>query len=228
MSVFDNGGEMQFQVGSVNSAKVTNNGIGCSNLVAQSGMQAQRLGLGGADASGGFNLYCKGQPFQSAAVFETYPGAAASGIGIAVLSNTYAIIFQRDNVNVGSVSVDTTNTYFNTASDRRLKSDIQDLTDTGSIIDALKPRSFTWKLNGKQDRGFIADEIQEVVPNAAEGQPDAVDADGNPIYQGVDASTPEMIAIVVAELQSLRKRVAAAETKIDAQAAEITALKGTK
>ena len=105
---------------------------------------------------------------------------------------------------------------YNTSSDRRLKSNIADLTNSGNIIDSLKPRSFTWVEDGSSDVGFIADELQTVVPKAVTGAPNAIDEKGNPKYQMVDASTPEMIAYLVAEVQSLRKRVATLEAKVGA------------
>jgi hypothetical protein len=123
------------------------------------------------------------------------------------------------------------------ASDRRLKSNIQPITaeQSGSIIDALKPCSFTWNSNNSEDVGFIADEFQTVMPRAVSGQPNGTkeqeyevtpavqDEDGNvitpavmgtktiPDYQMLEASTAEMIAYLVTEVQSLRKRVAQLE-----------------
>jgi hypothetical protein len=44
------------------------------------------------------------------------------------------------------------------------------------------------------------------------GEKDAVDSDGNPKYQGMQASSAEVIANLVAEIQSLRQRVAALES----------------
>jgi hypothetical protein len=60
--------------------------------------------------------------------------------------------------------------------------------------------------------GFIAHEFAEVCPSAVTGEKDAVDSDGNPKYQGMQASSAEVIANLVAELQSLRQRVAALES----------------
>jgi hypothetical protein len=40
-----------------------------------------------------------------------------------------------------------------------------------------------------------------------------VDADGKPVYQAMQASTSEVIADLVAEIQDLRKRLAALEAK---------------
>jgi len=115
--------------------------------------------------------------------------------------------------NVGTITTNGTSSFYNTTSDRRLKTNIVTLTSSGTFIDSLTPRSFTWVNTGVADTGFIADELQQVVPNAVHGEPNAVDAQGNPKYQQVDSSTPEMIANIIAELQSLRKRVAALEAK---------------
>jgi len=114
---------------------------------------------------------------------------------------------------VGSISYNGANTLYNATSDRRLKENIADFTDSGSVIDALKPRSFTWKSSGIEDVGFIADEIQQVIPKAVTGEKDAVDAEGNPVYQQLSVSTPELIATLVAEVKSLRARVAELEAK---------------
>jgi len=105
---------------------------------------------------------------------------------------------------------------YTSASDRRLKTDIVDLTDSGNFIDSLKPRKFTWKESGNIEAGFIADEIQQIIPSAVGGKPDEVDENGNPKYQMLDASSSVMIANLVAEIQSLRKRIATLETKVGA------------
>jgi len=127
-------------------------------------------------------------------------------------------------------------TVFSTTSDRRLKSNITSLTtkQSGSIIDALQPRQFTWNSDGSTDVGFIADEIQTLIPKAVVGEPNATkeeeyevtpaikDEQGNittpavmgtrtvPVYQMIDSSIPEIIAYLVAEVQSLRARLKAA------------------
>jgi squalene cyclase len=49
------------------------------------------------------------------------------------------------------------------------------------------------------------------------GEKDAVDADGKPVYQGIDTSF--LVATLTAAIQELN-------AKVDAQAAEIAALKG--
>jgi hypothetical protein len=43
------------------------------------------------------------------------------------------------------------------------------------------------------------------------GKKDAIDEDGKPVYQSMQASSAEVIANLVAEIQSLRIRLAALE-----------------
>ena len=105
----------------------------------------------------------------------------------------------------GSVGV-----LYNITSDRRLKSNIEPLKNSGAIIDALLPRTFTWTDDGSDDMGFITDEYQTVFKNAVTGTPNEVDDEGNPIYQQGDFSTSAQIAVLVAEIQSLRARLKAA------------------
>jgi len=63
--------------------------------------------------------------------------------------------------------------FFGILSDRRLKDDITDIDDEASldIISKLQPKTFYVKNNPGQKRwGFIADEVQELVPEAIETQ----------------------------------------------------------
>ena len=100
---------------------------------------------------------------------------------------------------------------YNTTSDYRLKTIVGSVTGQGERIDALKPIDFQWKEGGEQSRGFLAHEFQTVYANSVSGEKDAVNANGNPVYQAMQASTPEVIADLVAEIQQLRARVAALE-----------------
>jgi hypothetical protein len=147
------------------------------------------------------------------------PGALSIGANLSTTSNLFLtqeiaattkpfVYFQNfGGVGIGSISTDSASVAYNTTSDRRLKTDIQDLEDSGTVIDALLPRTFKWKDSEKADAGFIADELESVIAGSVHGEADAVDEDGNPIYQMVDVSQPKMIAYIVAELKNLRKRI---------------------
>jgi hypothetical protein len=88
-----------------------------------------------------------------------------------------------------------------------------------ATVAQLKPVTYNWKADGSDGQGFIAHELQAVVPDCVTGEKDAVDADGNPVYQGVDTSF--LVATLTAAIQELKAIV-------DAQAVEIEALKGAK
>lgn len=125
--------------------------------------------------------------------------------------NGTLVIFRRGTSIVGSVSVTTTATTYNTSSDHRLKENVQPMTGALEKVAEMKPVTFDWKVNGEKGQGFIAHELQAVVPEAVTGAKDAVDADGNPEYQGVDPS--KLVAILVAAVQELSAKVAALEAK---------------
>jgi hypothetical protein len=109
---------------------------------------------------------------------------------------------------VGSISVSSVLTTYNTTSDYRLKTVVGSVIGHGARIDALEPIEYIWNSNGSRTRGFLAHKFQEVYADSVTGTKDAVDANGKPIYQQMQASSSEVIADIVAELKSLRKRLA--------------------
>jgi hypothetical protein len=62
--------------------------------------------------------------------------------------------------------------------------------------------------------GFIAHEAQAVVPECVTGTKDAVDADGNPVYQGIDQS--KLVPLLTAALQEAIGRIETLEAKVAA------------
>lgn len=113
---------------------------------------------------------------------------------------------------IGSITQNgTTGVLYNITSDYRLKEFVAPVTGAGERIDALNPVEFDWKSDGSRARGFFAHEFQGVYPNSVTGSKDAVDEDGNPVYQTMQAGTSEVIADLVAEIKSLRARIEALE-----------------
>jgi hypothetical protein len=100
---------------------------------------------------------------------------------------------------VGSIVAGATTTSYVTSSDYRLKENVAPMTGALEKVAALKPVTYTWKADGSAGQGFIAHELQEVVPDCVTGTKDAVDKDGKPQYQGVDTSF--LIATLTAALQ---------------------------
>ena len=110
----------------------------------------------------------------------------------------------------GTITSTGTNVAYNTSSDYRLKENIAPMTGALDKVAQLKPVTYTWKIDGSNGQGFIAHELQAIVPDAVVGEKDAVDENGKPIYQGVDTSF--LVATLTAAIQELK--------------AEIDALKG--
>jgi hypothetical protein len=106
---------------------------------------------------------------------------------------------------IGSITQNgTTAVLYNTTSDHRLKTDVTTIADGLSVVQALNPVSFTW-VDGRKDDGFIAHELQAVIPNCVTGEKDAVDKDGKPIYQQMDNSG--VIPFLVKAIQELKAEV---------------------
>lgn len=72
-----------------------------------------------------------------------------------------------DNVSIqGELEVRGNITAFanNIFSDIRLKNNVKNITNGLEIINKLRPVSFNWKKNNNESIGFIAQEIEEVLP----------------------------------------------------------------
>jgi hypothetical protein len=123
--------------------------------------------------------------------------------------------FYNGNGNVGNISTNGSATTYATSSDYRLKENVQPMQDALSVIAQLNPVTYTWKVDGSDGQGFIAHELQAVVPDCVSGEKDAVDAEGNPQYQGVDTSF--LVATLVAAIKEQ-------QATIDALVARVSAL----
>jgi len=145
---------------------------------------------------------------------------SASGANYAGNFNVNAsgeiVRFRNSGVIVGNISVTGSATAYNTSSDYRLKEDWQPVANAITDVKALKPCNFAWKADGTRVNGFLAHELAEVVPEAVHGEKDAVDDEGNPVYQGIDQSklVPLLTAALqeaIGEIEDLKARVATLE-----------------
>jgi hypothetical protein len=137
-------------------------------------------------------------------------------LGSSTTSGIAVAIFRNPNGGVGSIQTSGSSTSYATSSDYRLKEDWQPMSGAITRLNQLKPVNFAWKVDGSRVDGFLAHEAQEVVPEAVTGTKDAVDAEGNPEYQGIDQAklVPLLTAALqeaVAEINSLKARVEALE-----------------
>lgn len=129
--------------------------------------------------------------------------------------NDILINFRRSDASVGTITVTTTATAYNTSSDYRLKHDIAPMTGALARVAALKPVTYKWNANDSDGEGFIAHELAEVVPDAVTGEKDAVDEEGKPIYQGIDTSF--LVATLTAAIQELKAEVDALKAQLGTQ-----------
>jgi hypothetical protein len=115
------------------------------------------------------------------------------------------------------VQASTTTVSYTTSSDYRLKENIEPMTGALAKVALLKPVTYRWKSNQQDTQGFIAHELQEVIPECVVGEKDAVDEEGNPQYQGIDTSF--LVATLTAAIQELK-------AELDTVKSELQALKG--
>ena len=105
---------------------------------------------------------------------------------------------------VGGVVANSSSTSYLTSSDYRLKNTIAPMTGALAKVTLLKPVTYKWNADNSESQGFIAHELAEVVPECVSGVKDAVDADGNPKYQGIDTSF--LVATLTSALQELNAK----------------------
>ena len=123
---------------------------------------------------------------------------------------------------VGDIATNGTGTTYNSASDYRLKENIQPMTGALARNALLNPVKYKWKVDGSDGEGFIADQLQGPFPSAVTGEKDAVDADGNPIYQSIGTGPLDgHFAACVNELQAI---IQEQQALITALTTRITAL----
>lgn len=142
-------------------------------------------------------------------------------------ANSNAIVCKNTDTNYGAATIQFQNSVggsagyiimtsasavsYVTTSDYRLKENVQPMVGALAKVSQLKPVTYDWK-SGGSSQGFIAHELQAIVPECVVGEKDAVDKNGKPNYQGIDTSF--LVATLTAAIQELK--------------AEVDALKGAK
>jgi hypothetical protein len=124
------------------------------------------------------------------------------------------MVFRQRGADRGSISTNGTGTTYGTASDYRLKENIAPMTGALETVAALKPVTYKWKVNGSNGQGFIAHELQAVVPDCVTGEKDAVGKDGKPVYQGIDTSF--LVATLTAAIQEQQALIENLTTRLNA------------
>jgi hypothetical protein len=191
-------GFMRFLTGEqVEAMRIDSSGRVFVNQAAGNGNTAQRMGLT-YDGNTEWGL--------------SFKNSFSGNVGSAVNFNNFA------GTQVGTIQPGASSTAYVTTSDYRLKENVKPIAGALNTVSRLKPCTYDWIETKEADIGFIAHELQEVLPNAVRGEKDAVDVDGNPQYQGIDTSF--MVATLTAAIQEQ-------QALITALTARITALEST-
>ena len=185
-------------------ARIINNATGEFQFINLNGQFAFNLGQN----LGTFGAY-DGDSFKVGVNAGTEGGLKCSRQGTVP---TNQIAFLNPNGQVGFINTDGSTTTYGTTSDYRLKEDITSIDNSIERLNQLKPCNFAWKVDGTRMDGFIAHEVQEVVPIAATGTKDAVKEDGTPDYQGIDPS--KLIPLLTKALQEAVSKIEALESRV--------------
>jgi hypothetical protein len=146
-------------------------------------------------------------------------GGGTADFGQMVFSrgaNTVYVSFRNasSGAEVGNIQTDGTTTSYVTSSDYRLKHDIQPMTGALAKVAQLKPVTYKWNADDSESQGFIAHELQEVVPECVTGEKDAVNENGSIKPQGIDTSF--LVATLTAALQEAHGLIKDLQARVDA------------
>jgi len=216
ISNYDGNGNINTQVNFINTDQAGSGAIGFTTRTGGSYAERMRITEGG-----GTRFQCQNFAAQPSAtnqgveINNTNSGSTFFGGGTGTETH---LIFGNTNGVRGTIQTTSGGTSYNTTSDYRLKENIAPMTGALAKVSQLKPVNYSWKVDGSDGQGFIAHELQEVVPDAVTGEKDAVDDKGDPKYQMVDTSY--LVATLTAAIQeqqtlitSLTARIAALEAK---------------
>ena len=164
-----------------------NNGLGC--IKAISGQYSYGVRIEGSNLSTQLACYSSSTALTVQINFETAGNSSA-----------------------GKITTTGNSTAYNTLSDYRVKENVIPISDSISRLNQLKPSRFNFiGESNKTVDGFIAHEVQDIVPEAIVGEKDEIDKDGNPFYQGIDQA--KLVPLLVAAIQELEARIKELENK---------------
>jgi hypothetical protein len=168
------------------------------------------------DSSGNLLVGTTGQ-FSTTSRLSISVAASAGQWGAAfkvdqVAGGTAVSFLNSSSSQVGYIQLSNTATTYSTSSDYRLKENIAPMTGALSVVQQLKPCKYSWKADGSDGQGFIAHELQAVVPDAVVGEKDGEQ------MQGVDYGklTPILTAALqeaITKIETLEARIVLLEAK---------------
>ena len=136
------------------------------------------------DTSGNVGItggYASSQTFQSTGSLRVSSNSTTTSGNVALelmndaTGTRYLATFTNLNGIVGSISTYSSSTSYNTSSDYRLKENVVEMTGALDRVSQLKPSRFNFIADAdKTVDGFLAHEVQEIVPEAITGEKDGM------------------------------------------------------
>ena len=150
-------------------------------------------------------------------VDNAYPTWSIGWLHARTSSSTYGNIARFNNQtgsSIGGINYNgASGTSFVTTSDYRLKENIKEISDSISRVKKLKPCRFNFAAEkNRVIDGFIAHEVQEVVPEAVHGEKDALQEDGSINAQTLEVS--RLIPVLTKALQEAIDKIEELELRI--------------
>ena len=111
---------------------------------------------------------------------------------------------------------------FTTVSDYRIKENVTEITDGISRINALRPVSYNQIGTDLVEDGFLAHELQEVIPHLVTGDKDGLKDDGSMFIQGVNHQG--ILATLVSAIKEQQETITDLQTEIASLKTRVEAL----
>lgn len=115
------------------------------------------------------------------------------------------ISWNTGSTNYGTVYLNGSVVVYGGQSDYRLKENIVEMESGLDKVMKLRPVTFNWKRDGSYGEGFIAHELQEIIPLAVTGIKDGLNESGEPDWQNVDKS--HIVPVLVKAIQELKTEI---------------------
>ena len=185
-----------------------------NNIVLSDGDGNPRLYIADTGGSPRARLGLNTQTTYNQAVLKIERNTTTHGTCIATrhenTSSRFHMSFHNSSGEQGNITCNSSSVSYNSASDYRLKENVDYTWDATTRLKQLKPARFNFISDADTTvDGFLAHEAQAVVPECVTGAKDAVDEDGNPEYQGIDQS--KLVPLLVKTIQELEARITALE-----------------
>lgn len=128
-------------------------------------------------------------------------------------SGATMVDFRYAGTQTGSITSNGTTTAYNQSSDYRLKENVVDMDNAITRVKSLQPKRFNFIANPDNTvDGFIAHEVNEVIPEAITGEKDAVNEDGTIKAQGIDQS--KIVPLLTGALKEAIAKIEDLEARI--------------